>query len=206
MVTVLVASTAFEPDLKKEFPPAPAQSQVQAPAPESAPAGIDEDDDDRPKFDFSKLPVEQRVAFGLRNKVWDTHKIIGFGLCILLLSRMIIEVRTQKEGRLLSKIHYALNFKSGDKNGPTDKQHFLLVKRGYLVFYLLILVMACTGLIMAFEHTAPLKSMQRPAREIHEFFQYLVYAYVLFHLAGVIRADMTRQKGIVSAMINGGEK
>jgi cytochrome b len=38
---------------------------------------------------------------------------------------------------------------------------------------------------------------------LHEIAQYLIYAFILVHLAGVIIAENRGIKGIVSGMING---
>lgn len=191
MVTVLLASTLFQVKRGPEKPLAPPTQQ--------APTG----QADRPRFDPSKLDPATRAAFGYRHQIWDTHKIIGFGLCFLLLSRVLIEVTRNRDQRLGARIRSALSTPVHSKAEQQDKNHFILVKRGYLVFYLLFTLMAVTGLIMAFEHTALPDVLQRPARQIHSTVQYLIYAYIVFHLAGVIRADMRQQKGIVSAMING---
>jgi cytochrome b len=42
-----------------------------------------------------------------------------------------------------------------------------------------------------------------PIKSVHNFTQYLVYGFILFHLAGVTRADSRRHPGLVSGMING---
>lgn len=198
MITVLIASTLFEP--KRGHP----DDQAQRPAAAQQQADHDEDHGEH-RFDPSKLDPETRAAFSLQHKVWDTHKLIGFGLCFLLLSRVVIEISRKKEDRLLSRINQAFNIPVQTEDERQDKNHFLWVKRGYLVFYILFLLMATTGLIMAFEDAHFLKTIQRPAREVHQIVQYLIYAYILFHLTGVIRADMKKHKGMVSAMINGGD-
>jgi Ni/Fe-hydrogenase 1 B-type cytochrome subunit len=121
-----------------------------------------------------------------------------------LLSRIVIETVVNKDDRLITRINKAVNIPIYTTEGRQDKRHYLLVKRGYVVFYSLFFVMVITGLIMSFDHTDFLKWISRPARSIHSFVQYLIYAYILTHIVGVVRADMKKQKGIVSAMINGG--
>ncbi len=156
------------------------------------------------KFDPSKLDPEEKAALTYSHKIWDAHKIIGFGLCFLLLSRVFIEASRKKEERLITRINTALNIPVSSKEEQQDKRHYLLVKRGYVIFYILFLIMAITGLIMAFDHADLFKNIIRPVRSVHSFVQYLLFAYILAHLIGVIRADLNKQKGIVSAMINGG--
>ena len=189
MVTVLFASTLFEHD----HPP-PNQMQGQAMHNENA----------EQRFDPSKQSPEEKAAHMYADKIWDAHKIIGFGLCFLLLSRVAIEVSRNREERLIKRINHALAIQVSSKKEEQDKWHYVLVKWGYVLFYVLLLIMATTGLILAFDHAVIFKNISHPARDIHGFVQYLVYAYVLAHIVGVIRSDLVKQPGIVSAMINGG--
>jgi Ni/Fe-hydrogenase 1 B-type cytochrome subunit len=144
------------------------------------------------------------VAHAYSDKLWDTHKIIGYVLCFLLLSRVIIEVRQKKEDKLTSRIRTALNFPVADEKNTMERNHYILVKRGYLVFYFLFLCMGLTGLILAFEDLEFLKPLHKTASSLHSFFQWGIYAYILLHLIGVVRADLNKNKGIVSGMIHGG--
>jgi len=141
------------------------------------------------------------VAHEYSDKMWMLHKYLGYGLCFLLLSRIIIEAVNSKEEKLAGKIKKALRL----PEGKSDRSHYLLVKGGYLFFYFIFLVMAITGLGLAFEDVPFLQSIHKPLTQVHSFVQYLMYFYILSHLVGVIRADVTDNKGIVSGMINGGK-
>lgn len=143
------------------------------------------------------------VAHAFSDKLWDTHKIIGYGLCFLLLSRVIIELSQTKEEKILVRIQKALNFHPLNENAISERNHYVLVKRGYLVFYALFFCMGLTGLILAFEDLDFLKPLHKSAGNLHSFFQYGIYAYILFHLIGVVRSDLRKNKGIVSGMIHG---
>lgn len=145
------------------------------------------------------------VAHEYSDKLWMLHKYIGYGLCILLLSRIVIEVSYSKEKKLSGKIRNALAFKSQNQQQKGDRQHYLAVKWGYVIFYALFLIMALTGLGLAYEDVPLFKSNRELITNIHSFVQYLIYFYILSHIVGVIRADLTDNKGIVSSMINGGE-
>jgi cytochrome b561 len=144
------------------------------------------------------------VAHMYSDKIWDTHKIIGFVLCFLLLSRMIIEFRQDTNEKLSVRIRTALNFRPVNEKDIMERNQYVLVKRGYLLFYSLFLMMALTGLVMAFEDLEFLKPLHKTASSVHSFFQYGIYAYILLHIIGVVRADLNKNKGIVSGMINGG--
>ena len=145
------------------------------------------------------------VAHAYSDKLWDTHKIIGFVLCFLLFTRVLIEFSQRKEDKLKSRIRAALNFHPVNESAIKERNHYLLVKRGYLVFYALFLCMGLTGLVLAFEDLEFLKPIHKTASSLHSFFQWGIYAYILLHLIGVVRADLYKSKGIVSGMINGGQ-
>ena len=149
-------------------------------------------------------PVQARaVAHAYSEKIWKLHILIGYALGFLLLSRIVIEVSHSKEERLGSKIKKALSSASENEGQKRDKRHYLSVKYGYLIFYLLILIMAITGLGLAFEQIPFLKSLRKTFVTVHSFTQFLIYLYILIHLIGVIRADLTDNKGMVSRMIHG---
>ena len=82
-----------------------------------------------------------------------------------------------------------------------EKKHYLTVKWSYIIFYVLITVMALSGLVLAFEDVAFLRNIQRPVRTVHNFTQYLIYAFAILHVVGVVRADNSRYHGLVSGMI-----
>jgi Ni/Fe-hydrogenase 1 B-type cytochrome subunit len=146
------------------------------------------------------------VAHFFDDKMWDLHRLLGFGLSFLLLSRIVIEFAQSEEEKIRSRIKYALISFRQNKQNKQEIKHYLIVKGSYSLFYLLIIYMATTGLLLAFGRDL---GLSRPTnhliKEIHGFGQYLIYAFVLFHLCGVIIADMGKSKGIVSGMINGGE-
>lgn len=144
------------------------------------------------------------VAHEYNDKLWNVHKIIGYFLCFCLLSRIIIEFIQSKEEKFSTKMKNAIRLKNMNLNNEAN--HYLWVKYGYLLFYLFFFIMAITGLILANEDADALKSLQQPMRSLHEFTQYCIYGYIVLHLIGVIRSDVTEHPGIVSGMINGGNK
>ena len=167
-------------------------------------------------IDMVKEKVEQKggqitndqarnVAHEFSEKLWELHTYIGYGLCLLLLSRFLIEASQSKDEKLRGRIKKALTFNVQVNNMEKDRKHFLWVNRGYLFFYGMFFVMALTGLGLAFEDVTLLKELHKPIKQIHEFVQYGIYAYILVHLVGVIRTDVYHSKGLVSSMINGGD-
>ena len=139
------------------------------------------------------------------DKMWELHKLLGYALVFLFLSRIAVELTQPKEERIssrLKKARMALKQTDADKH---EWKHYLIVKASYSLFYLLLFAMVATGLIIAFGKDLGLAGPARHTiKEVHGFIQYLIYAFLFFHLAGVIRAELKNAKGIVSGMINGG--
>ncbi len=146
------------------------------------------------------------VAHIFDDKMWDLHKLLGYGLSFLLLARIGIEFAQSDEEKFRSRMKSALNLYKMNNQNKMEIKHYLIVKWSYSLFYLLVIYMSTTGLLLAFGRDL---GLSRPTnhliKEIHGFGQYLIYAFVFFHLCGVIIADIGKSKGIVSGMINGGE-
>jgi cytochrome b len=146
------------------------------------------------------------VAHAYSDKLWDLHTWLGYGLAGLLLIRIIIEITQPGEEKLRTKIRKAAGFKP---SSPTDNavkrfvQHYGRVKWTYVIFYVLIGTMALTGLGLAFEDVPVFRNWHRGITKVHQTVQYFIYAFILIHLVGVIRADLGRHKGLVSGMIHG---
>ena len=150
------------------------------------------------------------VAHAYSDKLWMLHKYIGFVLVGLLLVRVIIEIAHPGEEKLRTKIKKAAGFKPsglrpGDDAAKRFAQHYGRVKWTYMIFYVLIGTMALTGLGLAFEDVPLFRSWHHWISIVHQTVQYFIYAFILIHLMGVIRADLGRHKGLVSGMIHGGK-
>lgn len=146
------------------------------------------------------------VAHEYSDKLWMAHKWVGYGLCFLLLARVVIEVFVSRDEKLWGRIKRVMGIKPSNGYVKSDQRHYLFIKEGYLVFYVLFLIMALTGLGLAYEEVPLFDTYHRPIKKVHEFVQYLVYAYLVVHLIGVIRADVGKYPGIISGMINGKNK
>jgi cytochrome b561 len=138
------------------------------------------------------------------DKFWGVHKLFGYSLAFLLLSRLMIELTVPGEEKMRSRIKAALGLVRTKTGDWKDYRHYLGVKYTYLLFYFLLLCMALTGLGLAFGRELGFsRGFRETIKEIHSFGQYLMYAFVIIHLCGVIIADITNNKGLVSGMING---
>jgi len=154
------------------------------------------------------VTVSEEQAFAVsheyEDKMWDVHKLLGFGLAFLLVARVLIELVQPGEEKIRTRIKNTMALiKLNDKN-KVEYKHYLNVKRTYLLFYVLLFCMALTGLGLAFGRDLGFtREIHNAVKTVHSILQYCMYAFVLIHLGGVIIAENTKEKGIVSGMING---
>ena len=144
------------------------------------------------------------VAHEYSDKMWILHTYLGYALGILLLCRIFIETAQPGDEKFGNRLRSAMALRKRNDLTGREAQHYVMVKRGYLIFYLLLLIMALTGLVLAFEDVDFLRPIHGAASTIHQVVQYGMYAFVVLHTCGVILADLGKDKGIVSGMINGG--
>ena len=147
-----------------------------------------------------------QIAHFFDDKMWDLHKLLGYGLAFLVLSRIIIEVTLSSDEKVKTRIKNALSLYKQPDSDKKELKHYLIVKYSYAIFYVIIIYMVLSGLTIAFGRDLGIpREIGRPIKEIHGFCQYLIYLFVFFHICGVIYADLGKVKGIVSGMINGGK-
>ncbi len=152
--------------------------------------------------------ITEEQAFSVsreyEDKFWGIHKILGYGLAFLLVSRIIIELTQPGEEKIRSRFRSALGLYRLNNSDRKVFRHYLGVKTGYLLFYILVVCMALTGLGLAFGRDLGFtREFSRTIREFHSFGQYLMYAFVALHIGGVIIGENMKIRGIVSGMING---
>lgn len=147
------------------------------------------------------------VSHEYEDKMWEVHKFLGYGIAFLLLARLMIEIGQPEEEKLRNRLKMAAILYKQNVGNKAEYRYYLIVKRTYLLFYLLLFLMALTGLGLAFGQDVEfLRQIRKPLKNIHSLIQYLMYAFVFFHLCGVILADLGKAKGIVSGMINGNRR
>jgi len=139
------------------------------------------------------------IAHEFSDKLWMLHKYIGFGLSILMLLRIIIEVAASKQDTVMGRIKAAASIPVKD----AEQKHYINVNKSYLLFYILFITMSFTGLVLAFEDVKFLDPIHKISKQIHSYVQYGMYAYMVLHIVGVVLADTDKYPGIVSRMING---
>jgi len=153
------------------------------------------------------ISVSQDQAWGaaheIGDKVWALHTYFGYTLIALFVFRLILELFQRADQKLIRNIKAAYKQHVVLKKNRETAKHELVVKSLYFTFYTLLVIMAITGLCMAFEDDVPALKIHA-LREIHGFCMYLIIAFIIVHLSGVFLAERKNSKGIVSDMINGG--
>src|SRR5579863_7392626 len=75
------------------------------------------------------------VSHEFNDQLWDIHRLIGFGLCALLLSRWFIDLSEPRGERLQVRLRKALGYRSTIPIEMIQRRHYVNVKATYLVFY-----------------------------------------------------------------------
>lgn len=125
------------------------------------------------------------LAKKIREPMWNWHIYIGFLLVGLFTIRLILAA----SGKM--KFQNPLTVKL------TAKEKFQ--KWTYLIFYTCVIISLVTGILMEAGPGELKKSMEG----IHAFGIYYLAAYIGIHIAGVLIAEFTSQKGIISEIISG---
>lgn len=146
------------------------------------------------------------VAHGFEDQVWDFHIYFGYALAALFLYRIVIEIMSKKEQRFWPKFIAALKLYLSNRAIKNKARYEFGIKLLYLFFYVLLFIMATTGLSIAFRDSLGItKPFSHTLKEIHGFCMYPILAFIALHIGGVYIAENKNKRGIVSDMINGGQ-
>lgn len=136
------------------------------------------------------LTHEQTIALAkkIRNPMWNWHIYIGYVLTGLFSIRFSLP------------LFGVMKFQNPLTKGLSAQEK--IKKWSYIIFYLCIVISLTTGLVMEF---GP-KELGKPSEKIHVLGIYYLIAFIGIHWAGVLRAEFTDQKGIISKIIRGSKK
>ncbi|MEO8794381.1 MAG: cytochrome b/b6 domain-containing protein [Daejeonella sp.] len=147
----------------------------------------------------------QSVIHQQEERVWEIHIYFGYALAALLVFRLGLEFFQLADQKFIRSIQSTYRHFKETKVKRFKSQKNFAVKLLYLVFYLLLIVMTITGLSLVFKSDLGLsRAISHDVKEVHGFSMYLILAFILAHIIGIYVAERHDQKGITSAMINGG--
>ena len=139
---------------------------------------------------YPALPEDDAILLAkkIRKPMWDWHIYLGYVLTGLYCIRLAVP--------FFGEMKFSSPFKAG-LDMKTKFQFWV-----YLVFYACTAVSLITGLIIEF---GP-KEYKKPMEEIHELSLYYLLGFMILHFGGILIAELTSDKGLVSRIINGGKK
>lgn len=127
------------------------------------------------------------IAKAIRAPMWEWHIIFGVMLALLLFVRMLI-----------------LWNEKGFGYDDQDSMHMRMVHWGYRIFYLILIFMAVSGVLLTWYESFGLsKELAHTIKEQHELIAWTVVVFVPLHIIGVVVAEHQGQKNIISRMISG---
>lgn len=139
---------------------------------------------------YPALPEDDAILLAkkIRKPMWDWHIYLGYVLTCLYCIRLAVP--------FFGEMKFSSPFKAG-LDMKTKFQFWV-----YLVFYVCTAVSLITGLIIEF---GP-KEYKKPMEEIHELSLYYLLGFMILHFGGVLIAELTSDKGLVSRIISGSKK
>jgi len=136
------------------------------------------------------LSQEQLIVLAkkIRQPMWDWHIYIGYVLTGLFSLRFILP------------FFGSIKFQNPLTKNLSLKDKFQ--KWTYIIFYCCVVISLVTGLIIEF---GP-KELKTPIEEIHVLGIYYLIGFIVLHISGVLMAEFTNQKGIISRIVSGSKK
>jgi Ni/Fe-hydrogenase 1 B-type cytochrome subunit len=127
---------------------------------------------------------EQAVMIGkaVRSPMWDWHIYLGITIAVLLIWRLAMVVK--------------------NGFGFDDNPQMQKVYRLYQAVYVLLLASSISGLVLYYKLAGESKEL---VEGIHENVGYAIFVFVVVHIIGVIIAERSEMKGLISRMIRSGE-
>jgi cytochrome b561 len=125
------------------------------------------------------------LAKNIRRPMWNWHIYIGYLLTGLFSIRFLLP--------------FFGEMKFQNPLAKNQSKTLKIKKWTYIIFYLCITISLTTGLVMEFAA----KEFSKPFENIHVLSLYYLIPFIGIHLIGVLKAEFTNEKGIISKIIRG---
>ena len=156
------------------------------------------------------LTVQQGRAFAhiISERIWDWHIYFGWVLGALWLLRVVLELRGPSDLRYSARLlEVARRYRLAPAAGKGETGKILFAQTTYALFYLFLTIMVVTGLILIYaDDVALLRGIKHTAEETHNVTMYLIIAFFVVHVMGVVWSEMTKDHGLISRMVGGEAK
>jgi cytochrome b561 len=132
------------------------------------------------------------TAKEIRGSLWQWHIYGGYLFAGLVLARMML--------------FFTHSGRQNYINCDEKTTHKKIVSSIYVGLYGFATLAALTGLGIKFNELFGIsQELEHTIKEIHEFAFYAILAFIVIHIAGVVIAENSNEKGIISDMVNGGQ-
>lgn len=125
------------------------------------------------------------LAKQIRQPMWTWHIYLGYVLTGLFVIRFSLPFFGE------------MKFQNPLDKKITTKEK--IQKWIYIVFYVCVIVSLTTGLLIKFGS----KTIKETMESIHKLSIYYLVSFIVLHLAGVLYAEFTNDKGIISRIVSG---
>ena len=131
------------------------------------------------------------LAKAVRAGMWEWHIILGYALVLLVIYRIYLHFSNSINKESFSELNL----------------HKKAVEVLYYLFYATLFFMATSGVLLSFhEELGMSKEFTHDIKEIHEFVFNFILFFAVAHIGGVVMAELTKEKGLISNMISGDKK
>jgi Ni/Fe-hydrogenase 1 B-type cytochrome subunit len=145
------------------------------------------------------------IAHIISERIWDWHIAIGLALASFWAYWLVLQLTAPPERRFTARLAAAArHYRLAPPAEQANARHTLLSKLTYAAFYLLISVLVVTGLALTWaDDVAWLHGIEHSVKEVHNVTMYLLIAFVVVHVVGVVWAELTKDHGLISRMVSG---
>lgn len=153
------------------------------------------------------LSQQQSRALGhvVSERIWSWHIGMGLTLAGVWLFWTLMQALDPAGRRFGARlVAAARRYRLAPPAEHANARHMLLAKLTYAAFYLFVTIMVVTGLGLTWADDVPwLHGLEHPVKEVHNFTMYLIIAYIVLHVGGVVWADISDDHGLISRMVSG---
>jgi Ni,Fe-hydrogenase I cytochrome b subunit len=153
------------------------------------------------------LSKEQAMSIAslMSERLWDWHIAIGLALASFWAYWLVLQLTAPVERRFTARLVAAARYyRLAPPAEHPNARHALLAKLTYAAFYLFISIMVLTGLALTWaDDVAWLHRIEHSVKAVHNVTMYLLIAFVVVHVGGVVWAELTKDHGLISRMVSG---
>lgn len=147
----------------------------------------------------------REIAKTIRDPMWQWHNYFGFGLLGVSIFGIYVR-RTCKDSCPIKRAKQALEVLKETTTGNSIREirEFAIIKASHGAFFLLLLGMIVSGFVMILQDSLGLsKGFVHDIKELHEAGLWAVLLFVVAHIAGVVRKELTSEHGLISSIVGG---